>query len=131
MDALVVASVQSAGFFGLKRKIAEALAGAHLSGAHDQMVRVHLADRVAILEVELDGREGVIGLSLRTSVWQIRRSFLSARVRVRPWAARAQPVSHIGWSPLGTRSSRTNEPKEVFSVRIEHVSWERGLAAAE
>ena len=62
VDALVVAGVKCAGFFRLERKIAEALAGAHLSGTQDQMVRVHLSDRVAVLgEVELDGSEGVIG----------------------------------------------------------------------
>jgi hypothetical protein len=33
VDALVIANVQSAGFFRFKRKIAEALAGAHLSWA--------------------------------------------------------------------------------------------------
>ena len=39
-------------------RIAEALAGVHLSGAQDQMVRVGLSDGVAVFgEVEVDGRD--------------------------------------------------------------------------
>jgi hypothetical protein len=47
---------------GSSAKIAEALAGAHLSGAQDQMVRVELADGVAILgEVKFNGSRRELG----------------------------------------------------------------------
>ena len=47
---------------GGKRKVAEALAGAHFPGAQDQVVWVERADGVAVLrEVELDGGRGVAG----------------------------------------------------------------------
>ncbi len=62
VDALVVGGVKSAGFFWLERKIAEALTGAHLSWAQDEVIWLNSADRVAVLgEVELDGSGGVIG----------------------------------------------------------------------
>jgi len=49
VDALVVSGIDSAGFLRWKRKVSEALAGAHLSGAQDQVVGVDLADGVAVL----------------------------------------------------------------------------------
>jgi hypothetical protein len=62
VDAFVVSGVEGAGFFWLKREIAEALAGAHFSWAQDQVIGVHGADRVAVLgESELDGGKGVTG----------------------------------------------------------------------
>jgi hypothetical protein len=45
VDALVVSGVERAGFFWIEREIAEALAGAHLSWAQDQVIGVHGADR--------------------------------------------------------------------------------------
>jgi hypothetical protein len=65
VDLLVVGGVNGAGFFGLERKIAEALAGAHLSWTQDQVIGLPGADRVAVLgEVELNGSRGVIGFQM-------------------------------------------------------------------
>jgi hypothetical protein len=47
VDALVLSGIDSSGFLRWKRKVAEALAGAHLSGAQDQVVWVDLAHGVA------------------------------------------------------------------------------------
>jgi hypothetical protein len=49
VDALVIGGVDGPGFLGIEREIAEALAGAHLSGAQDQMVGIDCADGVAVL----------------------------------------------------------------------------------
>ena len=46
MDLLVVSGIDSAGFLRGKSEVGKTLAGAHLSGAQDQVVRVDLADRV-------------------------------------------------------------------------------------
>jgi hypothetical protein len=48
VDALVVSGVERAGFSRFEREIAEALAGAHLSWAQEQVIGVHGADRVAV-----------------------------------------------------------------------------------
>ena len=62
VDALVIGGVDGPGFLGIEREIAEALAGAHLSRAQDQMVGIDCADGVAVLgEVELDGGQRVTG----------------------------------------------------------------------
>jgi hypothetical protein len=62
VDALVVSGIDSAGFLWRKSEVGEALAGAHLSGAQDQVVRVDLADRVPIFgEVKFNGSRGVLG----------------------------------------------------------------------
>jgi hypothetical protein len=62
VDALVVSGVERAGFFGIEREIAEALAGAHFPWAQDQVIWLHGADRVAVLgEGELDGGKGIPG----------------------------------------------------------------------
>jgi hypothetical protein len=45
VNALVVGGVEGAGFFWIQREIAEALAGAHLSWAQDQVIGIHGADR--------------------------------------------------------------------------------------
>ena len=56
VDALVVSRIDRAGFFWIESGVGETLAGAYLSGAQDQVVRVDLADRVPIFgEVKFDG----------------------------------------------------------------------------
>ena len=51
-----------AGFLWIESEVGETLAGAHLSGAQDQVVRVDLADRVPIFgEVKFNGSRGVLG----------------------------------------------------------------------
>jgi hypothetical protein len=45
VDALVVSGVEGAGFFWLKREIAEALAGPHFPWTQDQVIGIHGADR--------------------------------------------------------------------------------------
>jgi hypothetical protein len=45
VNALVVSGVERAGFFWIEREITEALAGAHLSWAQDQVIGVYGADR--------------------------------------------------------------------------------------
>ena len=56
VDALVVGGVERAGFFWFERQIAEALTGTHFPWAQDQVIRLHGADRAAVLgEGELDG----------------------------------------------------------------------------
>ena len=49
VDALVVSGIERAGFFWRKSEVGKTLAGAHLSGAQDEVVRVDLADSVAVL----------------------------------------------------------------------------------
>src|ERR1700746_2575243 len=59
VDALVVGRVERPGFLWRQSEGGKALAGAHLSGSQDQMVRVELADGVAILgEVKFNGSRG-------------------------------------------------------------------------
>jgi len=48
VDALVVSGIDSASFFWIETELGKTLAGAHLSWAQDQVVRVDLADRVPI-----------------------------------------------------------------------------------
>ena len=67
VDALVVSRIDRAGFFWIESGVGETLAGAYLSGAQDQVVRVDLADRVPMFgEVKFDGGR-MLALSLRTS----------------------------------------------------------------
>ena len=62
MNALVVGLVERAGFFWIQREIAEAMAGTHFPWAQDQVIRLHGADRAAVLgEGELDGGQGIHG----------------------------------------------------------------------
>jgi hypothetical protein len=49
VDALVVSGVKGAGFFWLEREIAEALTGAHLPWAQDQVIELDGADREEFL----------------------------------------------------------------------------------
>jgi hypothetical protein len=59
VDALVVGRVERAGFLRRQSEVGKALARAHLSGAQDEVVRVDLADSVAVLgEIEFDGGWG-------------------------------------------------------------------------
>ena len=59
VDALVVSRVERPGFLRRQSEVGKALAGTHLSGAQDEVVRVDLADRVAVLgEIEFDGGRG-------------------------------------------------------------------------
>ena len=52
----VVNGIDGSGFLRRKSEVGETLAGAHLSWAQDQVVRVDLADRVPIFgEVKFDG----------------------------------------------------------------------------
>ena len=55
----MIGGIDSPSFLGIEREIAEALAGAHLSGAQDEVVWVDLAASVAVLgEIEFDGGRG-------------------------------------------------------------------------
>jgi len=59
VDALVVGRVERPGFLRRQSEVGKALARAHLSGAQDEVVRVDLADSVAVLgEIEFDGGRG-------------------------------------------------------------------------
>jgi hypothetical protein len=56
VDALVVRGIDCSSFFWRKSEVGKTLAGAHLSGAQDEVVWVDLADSVAVLgEIEFDG----------------------------------------------------------------------------
>jgi hypothetical protein len=62
VDALVVSGIEGSGFLWVESQIGKALARAHLSWAQDEVVRVDLADRVAVLgEIEFDRGRGVMG----------------------------------------------------------------------
>ena len=51
--------VERPGFLWRQGEVGKALAGAHLSGAQDEVVGVDLADSVAVLgEIEFDGGRG-------------------------------------------------------------------------
>jgi hypothetical protein len=59
VDALVVGRVKRPGFLWRQSEAGKALAGAHLSGAQDEVVWVDLADSVTVLgEIEFDGSRG-------------------------------------------------------------------------
>jgi hypothetical protein len=62
VDALVVSGIERSGFFWRKSEVGKTLAGAHLSGAQDEVVWVDLADSVPIFgEVKFNGSRGVLG----------------------------------------------------------------------
>jgi hypothetical protein len=62
LDALVISGIERSSFFWIESEVGKTLAGAHLSGAQDEVVRVDLADGVAVLgEIELDGGRDVLG----------------------------------------------------------------------
>jgi len=111
VDALVVSGIERSSFFWRKSEVGKTLAGAHLSGAQDELVRVDLADSVAVLgEIEFDGSRREPGFeSAELGPGQIRRSFLSARARVRPWAARSAESgamrSRKAWARVSRLSS--------------------------
>ena len=86
VDALVVSGIERSSFFWRKSEVGKTLAGAHLSGAQDEVVRVDLADSVAVLgEIEFDGSRREPGfesaeLGLADSVEFLERQSASASV---------------------------------------------------
>ena len=121
VNALVIGGVDGPSFFGIEREIGKTLAGAHLSGAQDQMVGVDCVGVAVLGEVKLDGGQGVIvlesadlGLADPAQFLQGQGAGAAVGLKIRPRGARCAPERLGRGHPDCARG------------RGSHVAWQRG-----